>query len=76
MREEVQIKVKGHLDRKWEDFFHGMSISYEEDTTLFRGRVADDAQLHGVLNTIRDLNLKLISVTPIDDEETMKNQNS
>ncbi len=62
MNGKVQIKIKGHLDRHWEEFFQGLHISYEEDITLLTGDLIDDSQLHGVLNTIRDLNLKLISV--------------
>lgn len=67
MKGEVQIKLKGHLDKRWEEFFHGMRFFYEEDTTRITGTLTDDAQLHGVLNTIRDLNLKLISVNPTDE---------
>jgi hypothetical protein len=65
MKGEVQIKVKGHLDKQWEEIFHGLRFSYEEDITILTGSLQDDAQLHGVLNTIRDLNLKLISVNPL-----------
>ena len=72
MQGNVQIKVQGHLDQQWREVFHGLRISYEEDTTLLSGRLTDEAQLHGVLNTIRDLNLKLISVTPIDEKELRK----
>ena len=66
MKGETQIKIEGQLDQQWQEFFHGMSISYEGDLTLLTGRLEDEAQLHGVLNTIRDLNLKLISVNPVD----------
>ncbi len=62
MEGKIQIKIKGHLDKQWEEIFHGMSFSYEEDITILSGSLKDDAELHGILNTIRDLNLKLISV--------------
>ena len=65
MKGEIQIKIKGRLDKEWEAFFQGMHISYEEDITLLTGSLQDDAQLYGVLNSIRDLNLKLISVNPL-----------
>ena len=65
MRGEIQIKIRGRLDKEWEAFFQGMHISYEEDITMLTGHLTDDAQLYGVLNTIRDLNLKLISVNPL-----------
>ncbi len=69
MKGKVQIKVKGHLDKQWEEVLHGMSFSYKEDSTILTGLLMDDAQLHGILNTIRDLNLKLISVNPLDTKE-------
>ena len=65
MRGEIQIQIEGHLDKQWKEVFHGMSISYDKDVTILTASLKDDAQLHGVLNTIRDLNLKLISLKPI-----------
>ena len=58
------IKVQGHLDKKWRTSFDGFSISYEGDNTIFSGNVKDEAHMHGILNKIRDLNLKLISINP------------
>jgi len=39
-----------------------MDIIYEEDVTILTGDNKDEAFIHGILNKIRDLNLKLISV--------------
>lgn len=58
----TNIKIKGRLDEKWRIYFEGMKIHYEEDDTIFSGRIQDEAFMHGILNKIRDLNLKLISV--------------
>jgi len=66
MKGKVKIEVKGLLDAKWQDWFEGMEISYEGDTTILTGTVIDESSLHGILNRIRDLNLKLISVNPIN----------
>lgn len=54
--------VKGHLDKKWENCFDGMNVNYEGDNTVISGNIKDEAFMHGILNRIRDLNLKLISV--------------
>jgi hypothetical protein len=62
MKGEAIIKVQGQLDKKWKNFFEGFEISYEGDNTILKGTIKDEAHLHGVLNQIRDLNLKLISV--------------
>ena len=67
MKGKLEIKVKGILDSKWQDWFEGMVISYDGDNTILMGTVSDESRLHGVLNRIRDLNLKLISVNPIEE---------
>lgn len=66
MKGKTIIKVHEHLDEKWKDCFEGMEISYEGDNTILTGRLKDEAHLHGVLNLIRDLNLKLISVNSME----------
>ncbi len=62
MRGKTKIEVGGHLDKKWKDWFDGMEITYEGDNTILSGSIKDEASIHGMLNLIRDLNLKLISV--------------
>jgi hypothetical protein len=64
MKGKIEIKVEGHLDKKWNDWFEGMVICYEGTNTILSGDIKDEAHLHGVLNQIRDLNLKLISINP------------
>jgi hypothetical protein len=64
MPEYYEIKIKGHLNQRWSDWFAGLKLTYlEEDETLLSGPLADQAALHGLLERIRDLNLTLISVT-------------
>lgn len=58
-----QIRLKGHLDDQWTDWFEGLTITLEEDgTTLLSGPVADQAALHGLLKKVRDLGMPLVSV--------------
>ena len=64
MKGKTEIKVEGHLDKKRTDWFEGMIISYEGTNTMLSGNIKDEAHLHGILNQIRDLNLKLISINP------------
>ncbi len=56
------IKIQGHLNGKWKECFEGMEISYEGNDTILTGNLKDEAQMHGVLNIIRDYNLILISI--------------
>ena len=64
MKGMTKIKVEGHLDKEWKDWFDGMEIHYEGENTILSGNIKDEASIHGILNLIRDLNLKLISVNP------------
>jgi hypothetical protein len=62
-----EIRLQGHLDRKWSDWFDGWSItSQEKDETVLAGPVADQAALHGILAKIADLGLPLLSVMRIE----------
>ncbi len=68
MKGKTIIKVQGYLDKKWKDYFEGMEISYEGYNTIISGNLKDESHMHGILNQIRDLNLKLISITPAEKE--------
>jgi hypothetical protein len=62
-----EIRVKGHLDPRWSEWFDGFRITNEPNgEALLSGHIADQAALHGVLAKVRDLNLQLISVTSVD----------
>ena len=64
MPEYYEIKIKGCLDPSWSDWFASLKLIHlEGDVTLLCGYLPDQASLHGLLERIRDLNLRLISVT-------------
>lgn len=58
-----QIRIKGHLDHNWTDWFDGLTITLEDDgNTLLTGLVIDQAALYGLLKKVRDLGMPLVSV--------------
>lgn len=62
-----QIRVKGHLEEEWMDWFDGMSITHLENSeTLLAGLVADQSALFGLLMKINSLNLTLLSVQTVE----------
>lgn len=66
MQGKTIIAVRGLLDKKWKDSFEAFEISYEENNTILTVHIKDEAHIHGILNLVRDLNLKLISVNPAE----------
>ncbi len=64
-----QIRIKGHLDRKWADWFGGLTITLETNgDTLLTGPVVDQAALYGLLRKVRDLGLPLVEVIQVKPE--------
>ncbi len=58
------IRVKGHLDGRWSEWFDGLEITnLENGEAMLSGEIVDQAALHGVLAKVRDLGLPLIAVT-------------
>lgn len=64
--EIYEIKIRGHLDTRWSEWFYGMTITHEGGgTTTLYGALPDQTVLHSVLDRIMDMNLPLISVNQI-----------
>jgi hypothetical protein len=54
-----EIRIKGHLDGRWVEWFEDLTVTLEEDgNTLLSGPVVDQAALHGLLKKVRDSNQK------------------
>jgi hypothetical protein len=76
MPEYYEIKLEGHLDQRWSDWFAGLKLTHlDGDETLLFGPLSDQAALHGLLERIRDLNLRLISVTNRGSSNTFEVNN-
>ena len=69
MAHYYEIRIKGHLDESWADWFDGMTVSHEANgETLLTGPLPDQSALHGVLNWLRDLSVQLISVNTVEED--------
>ena len=62
-----EIRIKEHLNSQWTEWFYDLTITHESDgTTTLHGPLPDQTVLHSVLDRIRDMNLRLLSVTEVE----------
>jgi len=61
-----EIVIGGYIQETWFEGF--MLIKQPDFATKLRGHLVDQAALYGVLRTINDLGLDLISVNRLEDE--------
>ena len=71
-----RIHIYGLLDETWTNRLSGLSISHRghgegDDVTILEGEVLDQAALFGVLKTIYDLRMPLMSVELLGRESEL-----
>jgi hypothetical protein len=65
-----EIRIEGHLEKRWADWFEGLTITaLDNGETLLTGSVVDQAALHGLLRKVRDLGMPLLSVIHVAPEK-------
>lgn len=69
-RQAYRIQVEGWLDQDWLDWLGGLDVALErvaggEPATILTTALLDQAALRGLLCRLWDLNLVLVSVTPL-----------
>jgi hypothetical protein len=67
-----QIVVQGRIDQSWSDRLEGMAIyltpvEVEPPATTLVGELSDQAALAGVLNTLYELHLAVLSVKRLEN---------
>ncbi|WP_350275652.1 hypothetical protein [Kribbella sp. HUAS MG21] len=62
-----ELCLAGHLDDHWSAVLGDLTLTRRTDgTTTLSGPVSGQAQLHGILNRIRDLGTTLLSLRILD----------
>jgi hypothetical protein len=72
-----EIRVSGRLSPEWAEWFGNLTIRAERSSagavcSILAGPVADQSALFGILNRIRDLGLRLISINMIAPDTAYK----
>ncbi len=66
-----RICILGTLDKQWSDYCGGMTIEHEVvltqyPVTILTGRLADQAALIGIINSLYDIGCPLLSVECVE----------
>ena len=61
-RRSYEIVVRGRLSRRFESALDGVTLDSRPGETTLRADLADQSQLYGLLNRLRDLRIELISL--------------
>ncbi len=68
-----RIRIEGRLDPSWSDRMAGMVIEANEagtaPVTILTGELIDQSALHGVLNTLLDLHMPILTTERLTGPE-------
>ena len=64
-RQRFDIVVRGRLSSRYEDAFDGVKLMARNGQTTLQADLADQSQLYGLLNRLRDFGIELVSVNPV-----------
>jgi hypothetical protein len=76
--QQIEIRIKGHIKKQWSEWFGGLTIDHSiPNETVLTGRVPDEAALYGIISRLRDLGLKLTSLSSeeIIEDDTRAHNN-
>jgi hypothetical protein len=65
-RTRYEIVVRDRLSERFDDAFPGVELEPGNGRTVLRGDFVDQAQLHGLLERLRDFGIELVSVNALD----------
>ena len=68
MSRTYELRVQGHLDAHWSPRLGDLDVNHHPDgTSTLTGPVVDQAQLHGILASLRDVSVPLLSLNAVPD---------
>ena len=67
-RRHYEIRVRGRLSKRYESAFDGVTLVPSNGQTTLRAELADQSQLYGLLNRLRDFGIELTSVNAVPGE--------
>jgi hypothetical protein len=62
---DYRIVVTGELGSRYAATFAPMQLATRDGETEILGRIEDDAELQGILDTVSALGLSLVSIAPV-----------
>ncbi len=66
--DRYEIRIQGILDPYWSEWLGCPNVTYTTGETILSCLLQDQTALHGLLAKIRDMNLKLISLTRLESD--------
>ena len=64
-----RIVVRGRLSERFDSAFQGVVLEPLPGGTALTGEFADETQLYGVLDRLRDFGIELVSVNAVEPTE-------
>ena len=65
-----RLVLEGELGPRYAALFEGMQVTSVGGETVVVGTIEDQAQLHGLLDRIASLGIKIVSLAPASAEDT------
>jgi hypothetical protein len=66
-RQRYEIVVRGRLSSRYEYAFDGATLVPRDGQTMLRADLADQSQVYGLLNRLRDFGIELVSVNAVSE---------
>jgi hypothetical protein len=67
-RRRYEIVIRGRLSNRFDGAFDNVTLEPRHGETVLRASLADQSQLYGLLNRLRDFGVELVSVNAIAEQ--------